>query len=220
MAKLLPLFRSLHKILLDTITLGAFMIYINYRNPYNRDLIVEYIDKYTFNPNSRYPYYEEDDCANFISQVLHAGGMAQLGSKWDSYNSWFCHTNKVTDLKKVSLTWRGAGYFRRHWGNENGIGLNRAKKFYEMTVSDAIQDYSDLSNLLQIGDVIQYGKPENQNIPYHTQVVYRKGYNSNFGINDVFIAQHTKNRKNASLYEYLTKHSNKEFSKLYVYIIV
>ncbi|MFA6941637.1 MAG: amidase domain-containing protein [Clostridiaceae bacterium] len=187
---------------------------------YNRYLALNYIEKYAENPNiNRYPYYEKDDCANFISQVLHAGGMAELGSRWDSYSSWFCHTNKETDLKKVSITWRAARYFRKHWGNENGVGFNRAKKFYTMTVSQAMQSYPDLYHLLQTGDVIQYGKPQNQNLPYHTQVIYKKGYNQALGKNDIFIAQHTKNLIGASLYEYLARQTDKDFKKIYVYII-
>lgn len=187
---------------------------------YNRYLALNYIEKYAENPNkSRYPYYEKDDCANFISQILYAGGMTELGNKWDSYSSWFCHTNKEADLKKVSITWRAARYFRKHWGNENGAGLNRAKKFYEMTVSQAMQSYPDLYNLLQTGDVIQYGKPQNQNLPYHTQVIYKKGYNQALGKNDIFIAQHTKNLIGASLYEYLARQNDKDFKKIYIYII-
>ena len=88
-----------------------------------------------------------------------------------------------------------------------------------MTVTQAIKNYSDIYNLLQTGDVIQYGNPKNQNIPYHTQAVYTKGYNYNLGINDVFIAQHTKNIKGTSLYEYLAKQPNKEIKKIYLYII-
>jgi len=145
--------------------------------------------------------------------------MVELGNRWDSYNSWFCHTNKEADLKNIAITWRAARYFRKHWGNENGVGFNRAKIFYEMTVSQATQNYSDLYNLLQTGDVIQYGKSENYGLPYHTQAVYKKGYNYGLGINDVFIAQHTKNLKGASLYEYLAKQPNKEINKIYVYII-
>ncbi|MDV3429585.1 MAG: amidase domain-containing protein [Bacillota bacterium] len=178
------------------------------------------MEKYTLNPNKAlYPYYEKDDCANFVSQVLHAGGLKELGTKWDSFSSWFCHTNIETDLKKVSITWRAARFFRKHWGNENGAGFNRADKYYEMTISEALQNYSGLFNILNTGDVIQYGKPQNRNLPYHTQVIYKKSYNQSLGKNDVLIAQHTKNLIGASLYEYLAKQPDKEIKKIYIYIL-
>lgn len=186
---------------------------------YNRSLALYYMEKYSLNPNKAiYPYYENDDCANFASQVLHAGGLTELGTNWGSFSSWFCHTNKEADLRKVSITWRAARYFRKHWGNENGAGFNRADKFYDMTVIEAVQNYSYLYNLLSTGDIIQYGRPENNNLPYHTQIIYKKGYNQALGIYDIFIAQHTKNVIGASLYKYLTMQTDKNSKKIYIYI--
>ncbi len=68
-----------------------------------------------------------------------------------------------------------------------------------------------------MGDVIQYGDPKNNNYPYHTQVVHAKEFNIALNRNDLFMAQHTANRKNVSLYEYLKLLQNKANRYIYVY---
>lgn len=188
-------------------------------NPgYNRALAAKYAEDHAENPNTlKYPFFAGADCANFISQVLHEGGMAFLGGSWESFNSWFCYTNSVSNLTKISLTWRVARYFRRHWGNENGIGRNRAYNYSEMKVKEAMENFDGLYSFLIEGDVIQYGDPKNYNIPYHTQVIHYKGFNPDIKRNDLFMAQHTRNRKNVSLFKYLKAFKDPEERYVYVY---
>lgn len=186
---------------------------------YDRMLAKEYAEKYALTPNiSQYPYFETDDCANFVSQVLKAGGMEEVGSKWDKIDSWFCKTKDHKNLTNISITWRAARYFRRHWGNENGLGANRAAAYTAITVQQALDNFDRLFSLLNIGDVIQHGSPDNK-YPYHTQVIHDKGYNWKIGIYDLFMAQHTKNRLYVSLYQYLSDFTDKDIRPVYIYRI-
>lgn len=186
---------------------------------YNREAAKDYAEMYAESHNNKYPLFKGDDCTNFISQVLAAGGMKQIGQNYDSYQSWFCYTNDAKQLKKISLSWRSARYFRKYWGNENGVGQNASKVFKKMTVSEALKDFNALYEFLEIGDVVQYGDPENNNYPYHSQVIHAKEYNVVLGRNDLFMAQHSVNRKNVSLYDYLKLLKNKDIRNIYLYHI-
>lgn len=187
---------------------------------YDRELAKRYAEKYALSPNIReYPYFERDDCTNFVSQVLKAGGMDEVGANWDRFESWFCNTKNIKDLNNISLTWRAARYFRRHWGNENGLGRNRATVYTSITVKQALGDFDRLFSLLDIGDVIQYGNPNKGNYPYHSQVIHDKGYNLITKRYDLFLAQHTANRLYVSFYEYLSQFQDKEIRPVYIYRI-
>lgn len=187
---------------------------------YDRMLAKEYAEKYALTPNiSQYPYFETDDCANFVSQVLKAGGMEEVGSKWDKIDSWFCKTKDHKNLTNISITWRAARYFRRHWGNENGLGRNRAASYMSITAQQALDNFDRLYSLLNIGDVIQYGEPNKGGYPYHTQVIHDKGFNWRIKGNDLFLAQHTENRLYVSFYQYLNRFLDKDIRPVYIYRI-
>lgn len=188
-------------------------------NNYNRNLAKNYAEKYALNPNSQYPYFKDNDCANFVSQVLRAGGIEEVGSRWDDVSSWFCRTNDIKNLTKISITWRAARYFRRYWGNENGLGMNKAAVYTSMTAKQALDSFDMLVSMLDIGDVIQYGNPNNGGYPYHTQVIHDKGLNIQIGKLDLFLAQHTVNRLYISFYEYLMRFTDKNIRPVYIYKI-
>ncbi|WMJ80139.1 amidase domain-containing protein [Clostridium sp. MB40-C1] len=187
---------------------------------YDRKAAKEYAENYGLTPNRKeYPYFKDNDCANFVSQVLRAGGMDEEGTEWDKFESWFCNTTDEKDLTKIALTWRSARYFRRHWSNENGIGRNRAFATATITVQQALDNFNRIYFLLKEGDVIQYGEPTNNNLPYHTQVIHDKGFNWKIKGYDLFMAQHTKNSIYVSLYNYLTRLENKNERFVYIYKI-
>lgn len=188
---------------------------------YDRKAAKEYAERYALNPNiNNYPYFETDDCANFVSQVLKAGGIDETGyPRWDKLESWFCNTINTKDLTNIAITWRAARYFRRHWGNEDGLGRNRAAEYIILTVQQALDNFEKLYPLLYEGDVIQHGDPNQNNYPYHTQVIHGKGYNFQVGRYDLFMAQHTENRLYVSLYDYLNRFDNKSLRFVYIYRI-
>src|SRR3712207_4621527 len=127
-------------------------------------------------------------CANFVSQVLRAGGMPEEGSDWDRVESWFCRTNSTENLSNISITWRAARYFRRYFGNEDGFGENKAAMYIETTAKKVLYNFKEIYAFLDIGDVIQYGSTYSK-IPYHTQVIVDKKFNPVIGRYDLFMAQ-------------------------------
>lgn len=194
----------------------------DYRPNYNRLAAKKYAEEYALTPNPAYPYYSDNDCTNFISQSLRAGGLKYLGTKWNDYNSWFCNTTKsnVTSLKKVSLTWRSARYFRKHWGNENDIGENRSFIYREISLEEAIQNFHAIYSLLDIGDVVQHINYQNSTYPHHSQIIHSKVFNASIVRDDLLVAQHSANKKNISLYNYISNLKNKNKRILCLYKII
>lgn len=195
---------------------------IGSRSNYNRLAAKKYAEEYALTPNPAYPYYSDNDCTNFISQALRAGGLKYLGTKWNDYNSWFCNTTKsnVTSLKKVSLTWRSARYFRKHWGNENDIGENRSFIYREISLEEAIQNFHAIYSLLDIGDVVQHINYQNNAYPHHSQIIHSKVFNTSIVRDDLLVAQHSVNKKNVSLYKYISNLKNKNKRIICLYKII
>lgn len=188
----------------------------NIQYNYNRKLAKEYAQNYALNPNlSEYPLYKENDCTNFVCQALKSGGMNMIGGDYRRFSEWFCYTKSSRELQQASLTWRSAQYFRMYWGNKDGQGKNMAREFKKITVDEAIASYDKLYDYLMIGDVIQYG--DINDIPYHTQIIHAKEVNIVTGNLDIFVAQHSANRKHVSLYEYLKLLNNKKSKYVYLY---
>ena len=177
----------------------------------------DYVQNYAISPNNnnQYPLFKENDCTNFICQALVAGGMKMRGGDYRKYTEWFCYTNNSEALQKVSLSWRSAQYFRMYWGNRNGEGANMSNEFTKLTVEEAIIKFNELYNYLSIGDVIQYGNEDD--IAYHTQMIHEKDVNIVTGKEDIFVAQHSANRKHVSLSEYLRLLNNKKNRYVYIY---
>lgn len=87
---------------------------------YNPTLAIGYAHLYAFDYNPAYPDYSNvepgGDCANFISQCLHAGGMPMVGyNADDALRNWFCRSDYLWDISKISRSWRGAYYFFIYW---------------------------------------------------------------------------------------------------------
>lgn len=183
-------------------------------NFYRRKLAASYAERYAEFPNlNEYPYYSGNDCTNFVSQALSAGGMYEEEGRWDSAKSWFCSTRKNNELKKVSLTWRTARYFHEYWSSQNVSGRKRAYGYEKIPLEHAILNFNKLYEALDIGDVVQYSNLAHDNYPYHTQIIHKKTDS------DFLMAQHTGNKKNISLYRYLNMIRNNLGSFIYIYVI-
>lgn len=71
---------------------------------YDRIEARKYARKYAKNYNSSYSKYSSD-CANFVSQCIHAGGIQQYNNN-DSENDWY----------KDSMVWIRTGYYSDKYG--------------------------------------------------------------------------------------------------------
>lgn len=144
---------------------------------YNRTKAAEYGIRYGKNPNPNYIYYQGDDCTNFISQCLHAGGAK---NHYHPTHPWWYQN------RKTSICWAVAAslyWYIRVMTQENRFGI-KAK-----TVSIKGDDLynASIANLLEIGDVIQYRN--NQNRIQHSAII--SGFQTIGGIKEPIICQHT-----------------------------
>lgn len=185
---------------------------------YNRAKAKQYIDTYWKNFNPAYPafpVYEVvgGDCANFISQVLHAGGMEWVDdgnpSHYTWYTNWYCKpgaTNKDGDAR-VSLSWKVAAMFMRHWEQ-------RAARFMAMGYKDAINNMESLARQVRIGDVMQFCYANGE--AWHTLAVTGFAWDREGGFNDIVLASHTQESNSRSLYHTLLKEPKDHILKVYI----
>lgn len=155
---------------------------------YSPKKAVEYAMKYALNHNPAYPSYKGvgGDCANFISQALHAGGMPMIGSNAASLKSWFCRSRNKWDVKLISSTWRGASAFSQYWmANANGF------KDFSSTSFENINSFRKVYDYAVRGDAISL--LSSSKIAYHTLIVV--DYNNG----DLICAAHSDDSNNLSL---------------------
>ncbi len=163
---------------------------------YNRTAAQNYLYKYWETPNPAYPYFASD-CANFVSQALHAGGMVKLGgaSSRDKSSTWFMTLPFKPNNAYYSATWTGADYFTKHWGtNCHGQGFGRAYDCRYYIGQNLYDNFSEIAGALRPGDVIQLTR-DNTTTRYHTLMVFE-----NTG-NDIKLSAHTYNTIDRSLFE-------------------
>jgi len=144
---------------------------------YNRKAASEYAIKYGLSPNPQYVYYQGDDCTNFISQCLAAGGAK---NHYHPTHPWWYQNGRTSICWAVaaSLYW-----YIKVMTKENQLGI-KAK-----TISikgDGLYD-SSIADLLEMGDIIQYRN--NQDRIQHSVII--SGFNVVNGIKEPLICQHT-----------------------------
>lgn len=148
---------------------------------YSRDDAVKYAKKYYKNYNSNYPDWGNlgGDCANFVSQCLHAGGKSMVKGEATSFAYWFSSGN-TTDTNKVSSTWRGADAFRHFW-------QSNASKYKKFTSYDGMYAYGFK------GDAATFLTPNGRG--YHTVIIVDYDTKNK----DLVYAAHTISTKSGSL---------------------
>ncbi|GHF47115.1 hypothetical protein GCM10010218_30510 [Streptomyces mashuensis] len=148
---------------------------------YNYTAMVNYANRYWQHPNSAYRTYG-NDCTNFVSQAMKAGGWQQKGSGfWDrkDKDKWYYGGHTWT----TSYTWAGA---------ENWYWF--ATKYSHRTRA--------LSNVWQmgLGDVLQADWNRDNTID-HTMIV--TGFH---GTDEIYLTYHTTNTHNRKLTNLLAKY--------------
>jgi hypothetical protein len=182
---------------------------------YNRTKAKAYIDTYWKNYNGAYPTFHGGggDCANFVSQVLYAGGMPWVDdgrpNHYTWFTNWYCKpgaSNKDGD-KSISLSWKVAASFKRHWEN-------RAAKRIVISYKDAINNMTDLSKQVFIGDPVQFCYASG--VPYHTLIVTGYAWDKAAGVSDIVLASHTIDSNRRSLYNTMLKYPKEYQLRCYV----
>ena len=114
-----------------------------------------YAVKYAKEPNPSYREYDED-CTNFVSQAMFAGGWKEVYHFWVDYkwdNAWW-----YGGIPTNSWTWSGAENFYRMANGPKG--LHRTKML------NSVYD-------LEVGDILQYKLKSHTNMT-HTMIVTKK----------------------------------------------
>ncbi len=137
--------------------------YANYS--YNESTAISYAKKYNKSFNSKYPRFSAD-CANFVSQSIHEGGVSEIKGSVSANSSWFCDTNDANNLSKISSTWRGAQAFRWHWGERAKGGM---KVVYKKDFDTKNEFINNVYNKAYKGDAISL--VNSQGMAFHTIIV-------------------------------------------------
>lgn len=139
----------------------------------NKQKIVDYAQKYVKNYNKSYRAYKQD-CTNFVSQALRAGGWSHIGSGANNRRDkakWFYGST----VKKTSFTWAGA----ENWGIFARDKSKRTKSIAQKNLAP--------------GDVVQAiwtGKGPKD----HTMIVVQTGKN-----NEKYLNYHSVDTKEQKL---------------------
>ena len=174
-------------------------------NDYDRLKAKAYIDTYWKNYNSAYPSFHQGggDCANFVSQVLFAGGMPWADDKNPANHkksvNWYCKpgaTSKDSE-KRITFSWKVAAVFKAHW-------IKRVEMHKMYSYTEVIQNVNELSREVFLGDVVQFCY--SSGVPYHTLAI--TGYNRDpeYNVRDIVLASHDIDSNNRSLYRTMLKY--------------
>lgn len=161
---------------------------------YSPSKVTAYTNKYWDSHNSAYPYFNNADCANFVSQALKAGGKSMKGTVASDFSNWFCRTNSANQLSKISSTWRGADAFGHYW-------MSNAKKYkkFEQSYFSSNAKFKTVYNYGSTGDAISLLNANGR--PYHTMIISYKEDGK------LKCASHTSSHKWKSIYNYVNEYS-------------
>jgi hypothetical protein len=128
-----------------------------------------YAEQYYSYANSNYKDFENNDCTNFVSQILHAGGQS-MNLTW--------YHNKVLGLWTYSPTWTVATNFINYWDNQGATFL---------TTSTHATFAINLAN----GTFITYDKTNDGDWEHMGYVTDTESYSASLGYADYKVAQHS-----------------------------
>ncbi|MGE5632096.1 MAG: amidase domain-containing protein [Caulobacteraceae bacterium] len=183
---------------------------------YDRSKAKAYIDAYWKDYNPAYPSFHHGggDCTNFISQVLHAGGMPWKddGNPANHRNSrnWYCKPGATAKdyEKRITFSWKIAAVFKGHW-------IQRVEKHFIVNYSEIINGIDYIFTEVHIGDVVQFCY--SSGVPYHTLAVTGFNMDPEYNVRDIVLASHDIDSNNRSLYRTILRFPGDY--KLRVYII-
>lgn len=148
---------------------------------YDRQNAVKYALTYALNPNPNYIYFNENDCTNFISQCLRAGGC--LNDYYESHPWWY-------ENNQASICWAVAHslyWYILECSQKNRFGI-KAQTYY---LDNNNEYHEKIEGKVQLGDLIQY-KNYQDRIQHSTMIT---GFTNN---NEPLVSQHTFEGRNVT----------------------
>lgn len=152
---------------------------------YNRERAAAYVLKFAQTPNPAYADYSGygGDCTNFVSQVLHAGGMPMTSPlRSPPLSSWYYYSPNWGMGR--SATWTSAQAFSGYWAGAKHRA--NACKIYLAADFNEIEKWQEISGFIELGDVVQYASPLS-GAAYHSQAV------CSITTAEISVGQHTAN---------------------------
>ncbi|EHR33320.1 amidase domain-containing protein [Helcococcus kunzii] len=150
----------------------------------NMNSAISYAIKYAKNPNTKkYHYFRSGDCANFVSQILEAGGVKQTVYKerhkgwWHTTGNW--HIPFVGSEHQHSQAWSMADTFVRYMG-----------------ISSTTTNHETFSARINKGTIIAADFSNDGDWDHVAFVVAADNYSKNYSgkkYYDYKVAQHTSN---------------------------
>ena len=99
----------------------------NCDHSYDRDKALEYALNWVIKPNPSWNYYKDNNCQNYASQVIYAGGipMDHFGDansflQWKAYSGSY---NPVETASGLVYTWTSVSRFANYASNNIGYGI-------------------------------------------------------------------------------------------------
>lgn len=126
---------------------------------------------------TQYGYYHQNDCANFVSQCLRAGGMQyDYGSgkdnkNWDGTQWWFDEYPDITfeNYEVCPNSWRLVGKFIEYWTNQGYMKV-------PATATTVFAGNPVINNSGHVGICVGYNNSGTPIINAHTSDVYQVPY--------------------------------------------
>jgi hypothetical protein len=101
---------------------------------YDRHKAVQYAENYWNRYNPQYRYFSDNDCTNFVSQVLHAGGLPMEKSSSQGKGWWYQGGGSSND--RWSYSWSVAHVLYHYLGQ--GTRATRVQSASQLLLGDVI----------------------------------------------------------------------------------
>ena len=159
---------------------------------YDRKEAINYAHKYAAEPNtSNYYYFKNGDCANFVSQCLHAGGI-EMSKEWNFFYQGYHIPGNHWLFEDYTLTWTTAYSQYKYFLNNLNISTGEVIVFNSK--ADMEQKLENGTYDIEPGDLMYFQTP-NRTYPTHATIIDSVSTTITF-------SAHTKNRENTSINEF------------------
>lgn len=144
---------------------------------------IAYSDLWALSHNPAYVHYSSD-CANFVSQILRAGGLS------DNYPYWYYYYSSHTHLNAWSVADTLKNYIKNH---------NKGYKYgsWKKQASGQFYAYVNNSGNMNGGNEVIFYDWEGDGVIDHTSFNVRTGTDPDCNLYGDLINQHNHDRKNA-----------------------
>jgi hypothetical protein len=163
---------------------------------FNHQKAAAYARRWAYSPdpnhprfNPQYPRFYED-CTNFVSQAMLAGGWTMIGGSWfdRTQDDVWWYGQDVLHLARASRTGEGADYFAR-WIVASGRG-HRARNPMELQPGDVIQERVKTTGVIGHSMLVTGKSGTDLTLSYHSidhlDRSFRSIVNNSVGIEFIF----------------------------------